>query len=430
MTSARKLALNFLYNIYFEGAFSNVLLNSIGEEVDEKDKRLIRELVYGVIENDIYLEYIVSELAKSPIKNQRREILLILKMAIYQIRFLDRIPERAAIYEAVELARDYDNKYAAFVNGLLREYIRSKDLYDKATESLSKKALSLKYSVPSWIINYWIKSYSIHEIRDILNNMKNNSLFIRVNPIKASKDKLKKSFDKLDIEYKDMDEAFALAIKSKGLITKTSEYKNGYFSIQDITSQRIPNIMDLKEGLRVLDLCSAPGGKSLAMAESMKDKLEIVSADINEDRLKIIEREKKRLGIRNIKTIVNDASKFNKSLGTFDRVLLDAPCSGLGTMGKKPEIKLRLKWRNIEEIAKVQFEMLNISKNYVKSGGLFVYSTCTISKIENEDNVVKFLSDNEDFKLESFDDSEEGMKEFLPNEDGSQGFFIAKMRRK
>ena len=140
MTSARKLALNFLYNIYFEGAFSNVLLNSIGEEVDEKDKRLIRELVYGVIENDIYLEYIVSELAKSPIKNQRREILLILKMAIYQIRFLDRIPERAAIYEAVELARDYDNKYAAFVNGLLREYIRSKDLYDKATESLSKKA--------------------------------------------------------------------------------------------------------------------------------------------------------------------------------------------------------------------------------------------------------------------------------------------------
>ena len=260
--------------------------------------------------------------------------------------------------------------------------------------------------------------------------MKNNSLFIRVNPIKASKDKLKKSFDKLDIEYKDMDEAFALAIKSKGLITKTSEYKNGYFSIQDITSQRIPNIMDLKEGLRVLDLCSAPGGKSLAMAESMKDKLEIVSADINEDRLKIIEREKKRLGIRNIKTIVNDASKFNKSLGTFDRVLLDAPCSGLGTMGKKPEIKLRLKWRNIEEIAKVQFEMLNISKNYVKSGGLFVYSTCTISKIENEDNVVKFLSDNEDFKLESFDDSEEGMKEFLPNEDGSQGFFIAKMRRK
>lgn len=430
MTNARKIALDFLYNIYFEGAYSNLLLNSIDEDIDEKDKRLIRELVYGVLENDLYLEYIVSELAKSPIKNQRREILLILKMAIYQIKFLDRIPDRAAIYEAVELARSYDNKYVAFVNGLLREYVRSIDSFDKATESLSKKALSIKYSIPSWIINYWIKSYSIHEISSILENMKVNTLFIRVNPLKTSVESFIKFLEDSNIDYKKLDETYAFAIKGKGLITKLPEYKKGYFSIQDITSQRIPFIMDLEEGMRVLDLCSAPGGKSFAMAECMDDKLDIVSGDINEDRLKLIDWEKKRLGIKNIKTLVNDASVFNKSLGKFDRVLLDAPCSGLGTIGKKPEIKLRLKWRNIEEIAKVQYDMLCTSKEYVKSGGLLVYSTCAISKTENEDNIVKFLNENDNFTLESFEASSDGMKEFLPDKNGRQGFFIAKMRKK
>ena len=422
MANARRTAVNALLKVNADMAYSNIALNNIlkTSDLSAEDRALATALFYGVLDRKITLDYVLNSLTKTPFKKVNFFTAEVLRVGLYQIMYMDKIPNSAAVDESVKMIKkspEYRN--SGFVNAVLREAIRRDNLLPDGN---SVKALSVRYSCPEWIVNEFVRDYGTDTAVEFLTEtLKTPPLDIRVNILKTTAEKLCEEMRDSGIQcniYKDLD---AIQILNGINVDKNKFFKEGLFHVQDTSSQRAVNVLALNPDERVLDICAAPGGKSFTMAQIMQNKGEIVSCDLYPHRTKLIENGAKRLGISIINPIVCDALKFNSELGFFDAVLCDVPCSGLGIIRRKPDIKHKPE-TDFSDLQEIQQNILNNAVNYLKDGGRIVYSTCTIRKAENEEQIACFLNNHTCFKLEY-------MKTFMPQYDGGDGFFVALLKR-
>lgn len=424
MDLTRKTAFDVLYGIEQENTYSNLALNRYIAENRPENPALVRELVYGVLENKILLDYILDKLIPSGIKKVKKKEKTILRMGLYQILFTDGIPAYAAVSQSVNMAKKICRGREGFINGVLRGYIRKKDeisLPDK--EKDIKSYLSVKYSFPIWIIELWIEEYGLELCEELLQSSnKRPQLSIRVNLLKSEVSALKDTLVNMGFE---VDEgkfsARTLHVKGSGLLD-TEEYKTGLFSVQDEASTVAADMIEATDESTVIDVCAAPGGKTMAIAEKMNNSGQIIACDIYEHKLNIIDAQAKRLGIKIIGTKLLDGTKGDQSMcNSADRVLVDVPCSGLGVIRRKPEIKYKGQG-DFAELIDIQSNILKKSAQYVKINGILVYSTCTLNNKENQNQTKKFIENNKNFEI--IDE-----RCFLPTED-IDGFYVCKMRKK
>ena len=440
--NSRELALNILTDINQNGAYSNISIGkNIKSNINPQDENLVREIVYGVIENKLYIDYIISKTSKVKLKKIHLTILDILRIGIYQIIFMDKIPDSAAVNESVNLAKKHGHKGTiGFVNGILRNISRNKEKFNNLDIKDKIDYISIKYSHPRWMVNRWIKEFGEEFTEELCkSNNEKPELNIRVNTLKISKVDLKNRLIEKGYIVKDgIYSEDCLIIENPYRLTELDEFISGYFIIQDESSMLVAQVMDPSENSFVLDVCSAPGGKSTHIAQKMRNNGRILSRDVYEHKINLVKDNAKRLGINIIHCEVFDALKNDSSLiNKVDHCLIDAPCSGLGLIRRKPEIKWNKEEKDIKELSDLQYRILENVKGYIKIGGTIVYSTCTIEKDENINLINKFLKNNDDFRLvditnliknkENIATLDKGFIQLFPNLHHTDGFFIAKM---
>lgn len=421
MDLTRKTAFDVLLEIERDGAYSNLALNRFAEERNIENTSFLRELVYGVLENRILLDHYLNSLIVKGIKKVKIREATILRMGLYQLMFMDSVPDYAAINESVNLAKKLCRGREGFINGVLRGYIKKKNLIElPSKEDNFEEYLSVRYSFPRWIIDMWKAQYGSSLCEEILKaSNQRPPLSIRVNTLKTDRETLKRILEERGFEVREgtLSDRI-LHVKGSGLLSM-EEYKDGIFSVQDEASVMAAEMLNAKSGDLVIDVCAAPGGKTAAIAEIMENKGAVRAFDIYEHKLEIIRNQAKRLGITIITPQLTDGRTGAGSLnGKADKVLVDAPCSGLGVIRRKPEIKYTEE-EDLSQLICIQREILERAAEYVKPGGTMVYSTCTINKEENHNQAQRFLRGHGEFEL-----AEE--KQFLPV-DGTDGFFICKM---
>lgn len=442
---AREIALKTIVEIEKEEGYSNLVLNKVIKEskkqLTEKDISLISELVYGVITWKITLDEIIKKYSKIKLKKISIWILNVLRIGIYQIIFLDKIPKSAAVNESVNLAKRYGH-YASsnFVNAILRKVEKSDYEELKQIEN-NEERISKMYSMPEWIIKELKIGRDLPEVEEICKNLcKKPKINIRINKLKTNVEKLKKELEKQKIEYKEIAKEIPEFLELEKIkdIENNELFKKGYFTIQDISAGLTAKILSPKENEIILDSCSAPGGKTTYMAEIMNNKGKIIACDIYKHRLELINENAKRLGINIIETQEMDASKYKEeNKEKFDKILLDVPCLGIGVIKRKPDIKWQRKEEDIKEISYSQKTILENCSKYLKKGGELVYSTCSILEKENKNVIEKFLESNKNFEIieikapEIFEKycTKEGYLAINPTEK-NDGFFICKLRKK
>lgn len=445
----REVVLDMLLSLR-EGKLSHTILKDTLDSylyLDKSSRGFITRLYEGTIEKRLYLDFIIDGYSKTPVKKMKPIIMLLLEMAVYQLFFMDRVPDSAAINEAVKLAKKRGfTGLSGFVNGVLRNIARNKEniaLPDKNKDLI--KYLEIKYSTPRTVVEYLIKDYGNEEAEAIL------EAFEEKRPLVARATKNREELiKKLDAEgvRVSTDTIFSESVRILELdsLSYLESFEEGDFVIQDESSQFIGKIVSLPKGARVLDLCAAPGGKSLLFAE-MEEVDEIISCDISESKTELIEENVRRIGVSKIKTKVNDASLYNPDfVDGFDLVICDLPCSGLGVMGRKRDIKYNVSLDKIRELAILQKKILENAVRYVKKGGRLIYSTCTMTKAENEENFT-FISEFKGFSAVNFSDkirgyvdrykdgerlvneAKKGFIRLFPGELGTDGFFVSEYMR-
>ena len=418
--------------------------------LDKASRGFITRLYEGSIEKMIYLDFVINSFSKTFVKNLKPIIKILMETAVYQIFFMDRVPVSAAINEAVKLAKKRGLAgLSGFVNGVLRNIARNKEnitLPDKDKEYI--RYLEVKYSMPKEVTEHFMEEYGKVQTEEILEAFeKKQPIVARVNGTRLTREELVKKLTEEDVKVS-TDTVFPESLKILELdsLNFLESFENGDFVIQDESSQFIGKIAELPLNAKVLDLCAAPGGKALLMAE--KPEVEkIVACDISKRKIGLIEENINRLGIKKVITMVNDATVFNKKFEEdFDMVICDLPCSGLGVIGRKRDIKYNITENKIKELAKLQRDILENAKKYVKKGGYLIFSTCTMSKLENEENF-KFISEFSGFSPVDFSDkikdslvkykvgsrllaeAKKGYIRLIPGELGTDGFFISEFKR-
>ncbi|MCD8327717.1 MAG: 16S rRNA (cytosine(967)-C(5))-methyltransferase RsmB [Ruminococcus sp.] len=408
--------------------YSNILLDKelSRQDFTAQERSFASTLFYGVIERKLTLDFYISKLSKIRIKKLDTDVLMILRMGIYQILYMNSVPDSAAVNESVKLSKKNKRaKTSGFVNGILRSFIRERQSIKLPTEKTER--LSVLYSCPKWLVKKLTNEYGEQNAIDFLeSSLAPSEVVLKTNTTRTSADGLIKSLLSEGVEATPC-EFDNNAIKAKGSIFKTSAYKQGLFHAQDYSSQYAVKILDPKPNDRVLDICSAPGGKAFTAAEIMQNKGELVACELYEQRAALIKSGAERLGLDIIDVRVNDALKFNSELGVFDKVLCDVPCSGFGVIKRKPEIKYK-SLQSVNELPPTQLEILRVTSGYVKRGGRLVYSTCTLNRAENEEVVLKFLEQNPEFSADRIFDGE-WCKTIFPKDFGSDGFFISVLKR-
>ncbi|AFN74975.1 Ribosomal RNA small subunit methyltransferase B [Melioribacter roseus P3M-2] len=403
------------------------------------DKALLFEIVHGVMRWMGRLDWILTGFYKGQFSKCVPNVKNALRVALYQILFLDKVPDYAAVNEAVEFVKKLQGqKYADLANALLRNIIRNKDgiRYPDPEEDLVAY-LSAYYSHPSWMVKRWLARFGRENTEKLL--AANNSkpvLALRVNNLVTTMEELKKLLDEVELRYTDS-KLLPEFIRLNNLvnITDWKYFKLGYFTVQDESTGLPVKLLKPEPGMRVLDLCAAPGGKSAFIADMMKNEGEIVALDRFDSRLKILEKNLERLKVTNVRTHAIDALEYEDDR-LFDRVLVDAPCSGLGTLTKKPDLKWKKDLGDIRKIVNIQYDLLTKGASLLKPGGSLVYSTCTIEPEENYELIIKFLEKNPDFQLEPAGDliakdyvDENGYVRTLPHIHGVDGSFAAKITK-
>ncbi len=420
---------------YLERLLDNEMRNS---ELKGADKALLYEIVHGVVRWMGRLDWILNGFYKGTFSKAIPNLKNGLRVALYQILFLDRVPDYAAVNEAVDFVKKLQGqKPADLTNAVLRNIIRSKNAirYPSAEED-TIGYLSAYYSHPSWLVKRYVERFTREETENLLaaNNEK-PYLTLRFNSQRAKPEEFKELLDSVNLKYSPgryLPEFFKLQNLTN--ITAWEYFGKGFFNIQDESAGLACRLMDVSDGMRILDLCAAPGGKTAYLAALMHSTGEIVALDRFESRLKLLENNMNRLGITNVKTIETDAMEFNDE--PFDRVLADVPCTGTGTLSKKPDIKWKKDLFDLRGILKTQQKLLGKAAQLVKPGGIVVYSTCSIEPEENFQVVKKFLDENPNFKLESAQDKfppeildENGCVQTFPHRHKMDGAFAAKLVR-
>ncbi len=445
MDKIREIALKTLYKIDEQEAYSNIVLKEFLKEkrnkLDDRDVGLISEIVYGVTTWKLTLDEIIKKYSKIRLKKISPWILNILRMGIYQIVFLDKIPKSAAVNESVNLAKRYGHKSSSnFVNAILRK-VNDNDYKELFNIKDDVERISKTTSMPIWIVERLLEENTIEQVEEICNasNIR-PKVTVRVNRLKIKKEELERLLKERNIEYTQgtMDD-FLILNKVKN-IENLDLFKNGYFTVQDEGAGIIALVLDVKEGEKILDACSSPGGKTTYMAELMKNNGEIHAWDLYKHRVGLVEENAERLGINIIKAKCEDASIYKEEYKEkFDKILLDVPCLGIGVLKRKPDIKWKRKEEDIKEITQIQKKILETCSKYLRKGGQLVYSTCSIFKEENEDIIEKFLEKNKEFEYSKIvgenykyftkSQKNQAILNLIPNKE-SDGFFICKLQKK
>lgn len=428
--TARQTAYNVLLKIFKDNAYSNLALDAALKEsrLDLRNKAFASALVYGVCERLFTLDYVLSAHLSKPISKLKIQVLTILRLGTFQLLFMNSVPSSAAVNESVRLAKLNGCSYASgLVNAVLRNVDRNGLVLPDKKDKLH--FLSVKYSCPQWLVEKWLSEYGEERTENILAcSLKANKLTVRVNRLKISADELCGRFASKGIECeRGLDENSLVIGSLSSSVEELDEFKEGLFHVQGLPSQLCAKALGAKEGETVFDLCAAPGGKTFTIAEIMNNKGKIKAFDLYESRVSLIEKGASRLGLSIVEASAFDASVFNASLEeSADCVLCDVPCSGLGIISKKPEIKLK-KPQELLSLPDIQYKILQNGSRYVKKGGRLVYSTCTLSKAENEEVCQRFIKENPDFRPEKpFPKiSDECFVTVFPDENNSDGFFIA-----
>ncbi len=424
--TVREAAARSLSACFRHGKYSNLEISSALEKYkfEGADRGLFTRLVYGVTERLVTLDYIIGQLSSRPLEKIDADTLNILRLGVYQLLFMDRIPDHAAVSETVAIS---PKSSKGFVNALLREFIRRNKQYELPSKADVEDHLSIKYSCPAGLCRFFLSVFDRETAEKVISGtLRETPVTIRVNTIKANAEEIvSEVFPEGKISELSDD-----LIEVKALGAPFSP--DGRYFVQDGASRLTVKMLDPKPGETVIDTCAAPGGKSFSIAIDMKNEGEVYSFDLHKNKVSLITKGAENLGLTCIKAFPRDATDPDpRLLGKADRVLCDAPCSGLGVIAKKPDIKYK-SISDIERLPSVQLRVLTGASKYVKKGGVLVYSTCTVSPLENEEVVKKFLLENPEFSLVPAElganlTAEDGMMTFYPHIHGTDGFFAAKM---
>ncbi len=425
MRNPREAALLTLYEIEFDGKYSNMAVKTaLTPDMSSIDKAFATTLIYGVIRRKITLDYIISRYSKIKLKKLSKFVLMILRLGIFQIYFLDKVPDSAAVNECVKLAKHYCSKSSGFVNGILHSVIRGREELEYPENR--DEYLSVKYSFPPELIEIFKEYEFCEELLEALNEEPVTTL--RINSMKGG------SLDLPGVEI-EKSELYEYAVNVRGLdISNSAEYRTGKFIAQDVAAMMAAYALAPAPGDFCIDMCAAPGGKTTHLAELMKNEGRILAFDVHLHKVDIIAKNAARMGMDIIEAQCRDAAELDPELmGKADKVLADVPCSGLGIIRRKPDIK----WtkEDISALPDIQYRILKTAAGYLKPGGELVYSTCTLNRCENEDVVCRFVENNPDFEFvpvvltEALARENSGYVTLFPNRDGTDGFFISKIKR-
>ncbi|MDE5413018.1 16S rRNA (cytosine(967)-C(5))-methyltransferase RsmB [Alkalihalobacterium chitinilyticum] len=440
----RDVALDVLLQIEKNQAYSNLLLNQTVKKanLDQRDVGLLTEIVYGTVQRRDTLDFYLEPFIKKGVKKLDDWVRVLLRLSLYQMIYLDRVPDRAIVHEAVTIAKRRGHQgISGMVNGVLRN-VRRQELrsFDEVKDDVNR--LAIETSHPLWLVRRLVAQYGFEEARQMcLTNLEPPQVTVRVNQTKAS---IEEAIELLSQEGIDTVRGYlsndALIIE-KGNVTHTEAFKNGVITIQDESSMLVARALAPEEGMHVLDCCAAPGGKSTHLAEQMNDKGRVTALDLHDHKVKLIQQLCERLQLKSVagKTMDARLAKDSFEKASFDAILVDAPCSGLGVIRRKPDIKWTKSVKDIEAIQNIQKEILTAVVPLLKPGGRLVYSTCTIDRTENEEMVQWFLDSHDDFRLDSSLSErlpqhisekakfEEGSLTILPHHFNTDGFFITAM---
>lgn len=429
MKNTREKALQIINDVLYKGTFLEESLEILKvSNIDERDFAFIKEITTGVVRNKTYLDYVIRQNSRVRFNRIHKIILIILEMAIYQMYFLDKVPDYSIVDESVNLAKIYGNKGSiSFTNGILRSIAKKKPAQVTLKNSIDN--LSTYYSHPRFYTEYFYENYGEEFTKKLLKANNEKAPFtIRVNSFKTNRDDLIKNLSQIGFEIEETSYDKALNVLNPNGIIDTEYFEKGHFYVQDLGSILVSSFLNPRKDSKVLDLCAAPGGKTTHLSELMDNTGEIVACDKSKGKINLIKENAQRLGCKNISPMINDARVLNDEfVNKFDYVLVDAPCSGTGLYRKKPDIKWNKGIDDLKDLGKIQLEILNNAKEYVKDQGLLLYSTCSLSKLENEDVIENFLSENKNFKIKKLRDKE--VLKLFPSVDGSDGFSICLLEK-
>ena len=441
----REIVLEVLLEITEHGMYSHIVLRDVLNKyqyLEKKERSFITRVTEGTLEHMMEIDYILDQFSKVKVKKMKPVIRNIMRSAVYQMKYMDSVPVSAACNEAVKLAvRKGFGSLRGFVNGVLRNVARNLDQIEYPTEPL--KRLSIQYSMPEWILNLWLKAYDSDIVEQMLQAFQRETpLTIRCNLRMVTPKQLKEHLEAEGVTVKVHPYLeYAFHISGFDYLGDLESFQNGEFSVQDISSMLVSELAGPKEGDYVIDVCAAPGGKSLHMAEKLNGSGHVEARDLTEYKVSLIQENIERTGLSNVEAVQQDALIFDESsVGKADIVLADLPCSGLGVLAKKTDLKYKATKEGADSLAKLQREMLKNVQAYVKDEGKLVYSTCTINPAENMDNVHWFLNEYPEFELIDIhgslceelqkDVKENGCIQLLPGVHQSDGFFLACMKKR
>lgn len=441
MANARELALQTLTDILIDGAYSNHALSEQIEknELTVQDKNFMTELVYGTLQHEQLLNFYVTPFFNGKVKAWVR---ILIQMTLYQMLFLDSVPEHAAISEAVKIAKKRGGQFnGKLVNAILRELTRT-PLPSLDTIKDEADRLAVETSHPLWLIKLWSKQFGWEKtIQMARANNERVNVTIRVNGVRGTREELKQKLESEGItcEYGNLSQDALVILK--GNVIKTKAFEQGWLYVQDESSMLVARALKPKHHSKVLDTCSAPGGKTTHVAELMRQTGTVYAHDVYEHKIKLIEDNVKRLGLTNVVATLQDATTLNERYesDSFDAVLVDAPCSGLGILRRHPEVKITKQPSDLDEIMMIQKKILNTVAPLVKVGGTLVYSTCTVNRKENDKMVEQFLAQHPEYELDPtlvnrlpevlHEQTKNGMVQLFPGDYQTDGFFIACLKR-
>lgn len=451
--NSRSLAFLALKNVYQKKAYTDVALNRVLKSVDKSveisqaDRSFACELVYGIIRRQRTLDALIDLLGKKKASQQPPNLRIILHLGLYQLRYLDRIPASAAVNTSVELAKANGlAKLAGVVNGLLRGYIRQAESNDPlmlpddamltARSAIAK--LGVKHSFPDWIVETWLEQLPIEEVDQLLAWFNRSpKIDLRVNILKTSVTEVARVFKAAGISVETIPNLpQGLRLTGAGAVTDLPGYKEGWWVIQDSSAQLVTHLLDPQPGETIIDACAAPGGKTTHIAELIGDRGRIIACDRATKRLNKVRENAARLQLRSIQIAAGDSRNQPEFANIADRVLLDAPCSGLGTVHKRPDIRWRQSAQAIGELFELQKELLEQTSNWVKPGGVLVYATCTLNVLENEKVIQSFLENNSNWSIQSAPKAiaqnwvtSGGWIKVYPHRENMDGFFMVELLR-
>uniref|UniRef100_UPI00405705D7 16S rRNA (cytosine(967)-C(5))-methyltransferase RsmB n=1 Tax=Agathobacter sp. TaxID=2021311 RepID=UPI00405705D7 len=429
--STRELALDILLEVNEKGRYSHLVLRDVLNKyryLEKQERAFLTRLVEGTIEHMLEMDFIINSFSKVKAEKMKPLIRNLLRMSVYQLKYMDSIPDAAVCNEAVKLAKKRGfGQLRGFVNGVLRNIARSMGELNYPDEALEPEVfLEVTYSVPQWIVKQWIESYGYETAKTICRSFPEEKLMtIRTNLTKITPKELRFRLEQEGVYVEPVEDlTYAFAISGFDYLQSLESFAQGLFYVQDISSMMVAEAASPKEGNYVIDVCAAPGGKSSHMAEKLNGTGMVEARDLTEYKVSLIEENIVRHGLENMKAVQMDATVLDKaSVGKADILICDLPCSGLGVMGKKTDIRYKMTPEKQKELVKLQREILKTVHVYTKPGGKLIYSTCTIHKEENEKNVEWFLREFPGFTLIS-------QKQIFPGKPFHDGFFIAALERK